>query len=687
MKRRRINTRKWYRALYSDTLPYELPVIFTNAGLIEFLYRFDVVCKDDGLKTKRCVPQWVNDILYVLGGFGQNDRRSYTYEILKCSYEEKASTTNGEEWKEKKRLLTIPHPYMQIQICELYKRYSDFILYQCSKSRMSVRYPYKIASYMSATKHGIPDGLEIEEDDKDSKEPKMFFAYKRYQNINGFFNDYVYQRAEKKYSYMVRTDLKHCFDNIRPEDLSLAIYGRRQDDDGFATMFAKLQKDIFAGTLDNKQATAGIAIGPEFSRIFAEIIQQAIDMQLQRKLEIEYEVKRGKDYDFYRYVDDGFFFCNDRNIKGKFPIIYNDVLEEWGLETNADKRKDFDKRPFVENQTIVKRKLNLMVEDFTKSRLDTQKGFERRLSGIFDIPYKMEANYVIRDLQSLIIEYDDINYKDITANLLTTIRKKMFDVYKEYMKISKSYVSAKIKGDIDEQGERILNSYEESFARYCGELTSLLAYIYTCDSRMSTSIKVEQLLVEMLLFIKGGTYIGGVKNPFSTASRNLLFKKVNDELRTIIKNSQHKGIELLNLMLTYHKLPQAFRPTANLIDKEFLDDTGNLTDGMDFLAVVTLEHLVGRYYREGKTQKAIEKWIVERLKDQSISSTERTILSMSALTCPYIDVVCKQQIGEALDIKDIDDVITNAIQQNIFVEWSNKKMLTLNYGKTSSQVY
>lgn len=51
----------------------------------------------------------------------------------------------------------------------------------------------------------------------------------------------------------------------------------------------------------------GIIIGPEFSRIYAEIILQRIDLELEKQLEKE-EIFRNKDYIFYRYVDDGFLF-------------------------------------------------------------------------------------------------------------------------------------------------------------------------------------------------------------------------------------------------------------------------------------------------------------------------------------------------------------------------------------------
>jgi hypothetical protein len=55
-------------------------------------------------------------------------------------------------------------------------------------------------------------------------------------------------------------------------------------------------------------------IGPEFSRIFAEIILQKIDITIEKKLkENNYFLK--VDYEMYRYVDDYFLFCDDSVLK------------------------------------------------------------------------------------------------------------------------------------------------------------------------------------------------------------------------------------------------------------------------------------------------------------------------------------------------------------------------------------
>ena len=62
--------------------------------------------------------------------------------------------------------------------------------------------------------------------------------------------------------------------------------------------------------------THGIVIGPEFSRIFAEILLQSIDVKVKNKL-LSYKssnyihgIVEGVHYTIKRYVDDYFLFYN-----------------------------------------------------------------------------------------------------------------------------------------------------------------------------------------------------------------------------------------------------------------------------------------------------------------------------------------------------------------------------------------
>ena len=67
----------------------------------------------------------------------------------------------------------------------------------------------------------------------------------------------------------------------------------------------------------NYQETNGIIIGPEFSRLFAEVILQYVDQRVEQELLLKHEYRHKVDYECYRYVDDYFFFYNNEEVKGE----------------------------------------------------------------------------------------------------------------------------------------------------------------------------------------------------------------------------------------------------------------------------------------------------------------------------------------------------------------------------------
>ena len=67
----------------------------------------------------------------------------------------------------------------------------------------------------------------------------------------------------------------------------------------------------------NYNETNGIIIGPEFSRIFAELILQSVDRIVEQKLVSKHNLKHKVDYEIFRYVDDYFIFFNEDSTKDK----------------------------------------------------------------------------------------------------------------------------------------------------------------------------------------------------------------------------------------------------------------------------------------------------------------------------------------------------------------------------------
>ncbi|BFM73313.1 hypothetical protein JUNP496_3017 [Acinetobacter baumannii] len=109
--------------------------------------------------------------------------------------------------------------------------------------------------------------------------------------------------------------------------------------------------------------THGIVIGPEFSRIFAEILLQSIDVAIKNKLRNEMGIKEGVDYVIKRYVDDYFLFYNNEQTSN---LIFECIVEElskYRLFCNESKsiRTTI---PFITGITIAKHEIRKRLETF-----------------------------------------------------------------------------------------------------------------------------------------------------------------------------------------------------------------------------------------------------------------------------------------------------------------------------------
>ena len=273
-------TRSKYRVLVSDTLPYERPLFFTNRFFARFLKYYGVVCKDGRLLATKNHSDGIEDMLSIIGGQSGDIRKAFQYSINKDGTEDT-------------RTLTVIHPYHQVQMVEFYDRYKTVLLDFCNRSSFSLRYPCKVATSQKRQK-GFPSFLSDDSLVYNAEESiKHFFAYNYYNNINSFYDDYRYLRAEKKFSCMYKSDLDKCFDSIIPESLSLAMFGEKME-----RCSGSMAEDFFLLNKSFQNDKNGIVIGPEFSRLYAEIILQKVDFETEKVLKEDKGYTNDKDYIF-----------------------------------------------------------------------------------------------------------------------------------------------------------------------------------------------------------------------------------------------------------------------------------------------------------------------------------------------------------------------------------------------------
>lgn len=114
-------------------LPYEVPFILTNEGFYNLSKR----------SKKLDVSHIFDSIIFK----NNSETRPLTYKITKDTHSE--------------RTLFLPHPAIQIKVCNLYRDYNQLITHLCNRSSFSLRYPSKIAhSYYAKNESSDSDPSE-----------------------------------------------------------------------------------------------------------------------------------------------------------------------------------------------------------------------------------------------------------------------------------------------------------------------------------------------------------------------------------------------------------------------------------------------------------------------------------------------------------------------------------------------
>lgn len=475
-----------YRPLLTDVLPYETTLIFSNDG-------FHSLVKD--LYSDTQVFERVNKII--------NDfKRDNKFFFIPYSFSIIRKDT-------KKRKLGLPHPLSQLELCDLYEKYSDYIIYLCTKSNFSLRYPSAISNKF------YKKGCLREAEDDDIITASNYFKYSKYRLLYKFYDSRQFIKLEKKYAFLRKLDISNCFSSIYTHTISWAVktkdVAKHQIGlSNFEQNFDKFMQHV------NYNETAGIVIGPEFSRIFAEIIFQYIDLQIEKRLASEeYKLKLYKDYEIYRYVDDMFVFSNKVDNLELIEKVIREELEQFRLYLNDNKEKDF-LVPFASDVSAAKDELQFLFNELS----DCIKIADNKIS--FE-PLKTSYTRFINRLKNIL-------YRNNTS--VFSIDSYVFHRLKSMVKrLSNQNLS------LNEESKKVALAWIEIILEVC-------FYVFSLDIRITPCNKFSYILVNINNFMKAN---------FDKNETNNVNKLIFDEILHIIKKEINKDkdefIEIANLLL------------------------------------------------------------------------------------------------------------------------------------------
>lgn len=671
-KKRKLNTSP-YRVLLSDVLPYEVPMFFTMTNLYKWADRVKLGFNDDRIliiKRKKYKDlKSAQAFLNIVNGDVSRPKYSYSYFINK-------------DGKETGRELTLIHPYDAMRIVFFYKDCDGQIINSCRRSQFSLRYPHHVAISVKIKEPLVPTLVKKYTSYKVT-EPRTYFSYQKYNNINAFYDNKQFLRLQSQYRKYYKSDIHHCFDTIPAEKLYEAAYLTDKmalDNNNFANRFYGLMKDM-------RIKANGIIIGPEFSRLYAEIILQRIDNEIMADMEKAGQILH-QDYECFRYLDDMFVFYDSDKTLELFKKIYAYRLMSWGMTPN-DKKEEFATTPFITAQSIAKNEIEaLLNETFINKLVDSSSHGEIKSMNP-PVPYSFNATNFYQQLLT-IIKKNGVELSKVSSYLLTRFQKKSLKAINEFDDILGKYIEAAEEGMLDEEGRQNLNRYLSGMAFFLRQLLKVTFLIFESDIRMSTSIKTVMIVDSIIQYVNSRLFKGNQVS-FTSELKVSIYKYIRDELTNILKNHklrQMNGLELCNLMTILTDLNDGYG-TSNEVWNNFINGQFDIKQednkhGVNFLMAFAL--LRSLKPNNGTIKDNIIMWLIHRLdiKNWDVNDTE----------CCYI-ILCISNFLKSAERKEFDrlakrhSVETSELRTltTAFMQWTGVSLQKACTEKVSADVY
>lgn len=689
-KRRRLKYRK-ERALLSDVLPYEVPVTFTNRHFYVFVLNNNIELISRSSKGQVSYHvQWlqngpvVEKVIRLLFGldkglnktvktvkrFGKQEKVA----SIKLSKQRMVSIPFSFQIRHKRgapRELTICHPRNQIQVVDFYYSFKELILYYSNIGSFSIRRPNRIAKfsyYKDKTHYDIlsEETVSVEEDDKEYESLRSYFAYKDYSNIHKFYESYRFHRAEKKYDRLVKLDITRCFDSIYTHSISWAFLGKGRVKANVPTSLKS-----FGGQFDalmqclNYNETNGIVIGPEFSRIFAELILQTVDLNVEKALSApKHGLVHKRDYEVFRYVDDYFIFFNEDADINTFVEELQICLSQYKLYLNQGKQEAFEK-PIITALTIAKLKVANLLDGAIKYQLIREEVVIDEASGESETITKGSVSMRGQDLISrykAVLSESSVEYKDIVNFTLAIVDRRIVKLIRDFGRLTDKA------------------SHQKALTKSLIEILDFTFFIYSVAPRVNTTIKLCRVIRFCTAFCKGKSIDAGY--------RERVFKEILDNVIFVLRKNrfeENTQVETLYLLIALAELGKGYWLTQETLC-EYLGlrlpskpsgvggvAHGGATPEMNYFTITVILFYIKDKQRYAELRQLLQDRVVgyfSGLGNQVAKSAEATMLLLDMLTCPYIDTKAKRAMLTSAGYtgkKTQESMI--GLQDNWFTTW------------------
>ena len=691
MAKRRQNVRhKPARVLLSETLPFEVPVTFSNSGFYKFLNDCDLNL-DAKLAHFREIDPGVRPALRVI--FGPDVQID-------------ATTRDGQVWLSirrkhfesptipfqfgvryggmRPRQLSIPHPMSQFALIGFYQRYRSLILYHSGRGNFSIRHPKRTTRYTIHQDSVFNELLStkgvgsVEASGYEYDRIRSYFVYARYDNIYKFYESPQYRASERRFGHLLRLDVSKCFDSIYTHSIEWATHTKeavkQEKRQTFGNTFAR-DFDVLIRAM-NDDETHGILIGPEVSRIFAEVVLQRIDSDIEGSLE-ELGLRHGIDYQILRYVDDYFIFMRNPNNQDRIVGTIEDKLRPYRFHLNTAK-ESINTTPFISDISIAKERIRSHVRRGLRLESDDDApGCPLRFGG--DIA-KLVSSYktVLRETGLAPAEMVNFTLSTIENALESAISMHNHWLVESAPAVVPPQDSAQLKMRSLQELTRCL---------YAG--LELAFYVYGGSPRVTPAIKLSRI-VSLCRKAADRLQVGLDR---SGSIDDLIFKETRIQLsrNPLEERSTVEGLYLLTVL---GDLGDHYRLEPHeLCDFARIGNLGNVIvpDWFDPMVVIELLRYMKVHPPYTQLRKAVEAWAVDRV--ETLARTNRRyseipLYVMGVCTDPHAAIGTKRALLATCKVDTHADVRAFlAFQDRWFTNWGAVDLHTELLLKRVQEVY
>ncbi|MGG5290569.1 antiviral reverse transcriptase Drt3b [Pseudomonas shirazensis] len=668
------------RVVLSDVLPYEVPIVFSNRYFYRFLCEHNIKINGNTISWTTKDEVLDNLVRMILGiqpskvvKHVTEDSESKSLIILeKSDFAHTVpfifSTTHKQD---QLRQLSLMHPKGQVLVVDFYDQYKDLMIYYTGRSEFSLRSPKRVAGctyidYRSQIERQDKSDALVEVDGENYENLKSFFVYERFSNVFKFYESREHLRSERDFKNLTKFDVSGCFDSIYTHSLAWAIYGK-----DFAKQNLKTILGSFAGKFDslmqklNHNETNGILIGPEVSRIFAEIILQAVDTEISGKL-LEKGYVHNSDFKIYRYVDDYFVFYNNEEVCHQIKMILQESLKLYKLSLNKGKEETLQ-RPIITPISIAKKRISDLFDRTLAYEISSEiKDGEKLPRGEIYIG----RSSLITDFKS-ILATSGVNYGELLNYSLSVVERKVGSLIEAYKKIEN------------------LSGTDKSFSKSIEALLGFVFFIYAVSPKVNTTIKLCRICQRILSFYKS--------DPIGLSYEASISQVIYERCRSIMdRNSDGKSakIETMYLLVLMRQLGKNYRIDEKVLGYsfgfDFSDGQFQTKSSLDYFSIVTLFFYIEKKTRYSLLRTALEKHILERFRlkqDSLIGDSEMLHMALDLTACPFVSNETKIRILEQYGLPKNYLLRVQKYSEYWFTKWGDFDFSKELDAKVSQEVY